>query len=116
MLLPNYFSELRFRPRHDNLLVKLLPPAKETSSLLVEPDRQYRAIDAAWADVVAVGDGESYSRSCSKCERPFDRYADDVRVGDRVLLESDKAGDVVLIGNEEHRVVRMAEVLAVVEP
>jgi len=105
------------KPRHDNVLVKVLPPPREAQSdVIVEPDRKYRPIDAAWATVVAVPDAlESFARSCAKCERPFDRYDDRLAVGDTVLLDSVNAGDVLVLDGEELRLVRLAEVLAVVE-
>lgn len=114
----NDYVSGQIKPRNDNVLVRMLPPPSEfKSSLIVEPDREYRKVDAAWADVVAVGDPrQSYRRHCNKCHRPYDKWHDDLRAGDRVLLEDPQAGDVVVVSGVEHRIVRMAEIAAVVEP
>lgn len=120
----NYISLREFRPLKDNVLVRIDAAKDEAArdmlapgSLLVMPDTtSRRPIDGAWATVIAVPETlESYRRSCAKCERPFDRYADQIAVGDRVILDSDKAGDAVIIDGVEHRIVRMAEILGVEE-
>lgn len=120
----NYISLREFRPLKDNVLVRIDAAKDEAArdmlapgSLLVMPDTtSRRPIDAAWATVVAVPvELHSYRRHCNKCERPFDRYDDEIAVGERVILDSDKAGDAVLIDGVEHRIVRVAEILGVAE-
>lgn len=73
-------------------------------------------IEGNWATVVADGDGPSHKRMCPKCERPLDVYGDDaLKPGTRVLMDSAKSGDALMIGGVEHRMVRRAELLMALE-
>lgn len=114
----NYLSLSSFKPRNDNVLVRLDAAKEEPAwagSLLVLPDNtKRRPIDGAWGTVVAVPDElHSFRRHCEKCSRPHDEYDDRIEVGSRVILDSETAGDAVLIDGAEHRIVRVAEILAV---
>lgn len=105
------------RPRGDNVLVKLEPPPRETASGLALPQDldSYRPIDAVYATIVAVGDGPAYKSRCPHCLRPRYPFADELSPGDRVVLDSKAAGERVTMPDGEHRIVRMAEIHAVVE-
>ncbi len=113
----HYHSAIRtIRPLADGVLVRLIPAAEtEAQGLIVAPQNlTRRATQGAWAEVITCGD-KSYRKVCSKCERPYDEYADEpLRPGDRVLLDSDKSGDALLLDGQECRMVRMAEIHAVV--
>lgn len=108
----------KVRPRNDNVIVKLEKPPRERKleSGLILLGEKLRAIDACPAIVVAVPDKlKSYRTCCELCGRPFDEYADELKVGDKVFLDTDKAGDEIIYGGEECRVVRTHEILAVLE-
>lgn len=100
------------RMRADNVLVEIeRPPARH--GLLHLPDREHRAIDGVWARVLAVGPG--HDAVCPRCGTVRRRIDTSVRPGARVLCEQGAVGDRWHIGGGEYRVVREAELLAVVD-
>jgi co-chaperonin GroES (HSP10) len=112
----NNIGGRRIIPRHDNVVVRLLQAPRITGGLLVELPVSEKRTAVVWAEVIEAGPGPSYRRSCSKCERPFETYADDaLRPGDVVLVDSDARGDVLIHDGEEVRIMRMAEIGAVID-
>jgi co-chaperonin GroES (HSP10) len=105
----------QIKPRHDCVLVRPERPAeRQLEGGLVAPAEALRPIDGCWATVLAVAEPlESFRRNCSKCERPLEPYADEISVGDRVLMENQHCGDAVMVEGAECRIVRVAELLAV---
>jgi co-chaperonin GroES (HSP10) len=103
-------------PFSDNILVKPDKPQPTVSAGGIHlPAEKLRPIDGAWAVVVAIGPGSSYRKCCPTCTRPHDVYDDDIRVGDRVLMDSATSGDALIYDGAEHRMVRKAELLLVDE-
>lgn len=112
----NNIAGRRIVPRHDNVLVRLLRAPSVTSGALIEIPLTEQRTATAWAEVVETGPGPSYRRSCAKCERPFEVYADaPLLPGDVVLIDSDARGDALMHESEELRIVRMAEIGAVID-
>jgi co-chaperonin GroES (HSP10) len=113
----DYISGAQFRPRNDNVLIKWAPiPETTPSGLLALPKSDYaREIDGKLAVVVAVGDGPAYTRKCVHCGHPLDPYAMEVKPGDRVIVDGRLVGEIIVFEGQECRVVRQAELLAVVE-
>ncbi len=108
----------QIRPLKDCVLVRPDPVVRETQSAggILLPGQKPRPIDGHWATVLAVPEElESYRRSCKTCERPYDQYDDSIAVGDRVLMDNQHSGDAVMVDGEECRLVRVAELLAIVE-
>ena len=112
----NNIGARRIVPRHDNVLVRLLQAPRVTSGSLIELPASEQRTAVVWAEVIEAGPGPSYRRSCSKCERPYETYADAaLRPGDVVLIDSDARGDALMHESEELRIVRMAEIGACAE-
>jgi co-chaperonin GroES (HSP10) len=110
-------SHRQVNPFQDNVLVRPDPLVKETVSAggIILPGSKPRPVDGHWATVVAIGPGSSYRKCCPTCTRPHDVYDDDIRVGDRVLMDSATSGDALIYDGAEHRMLRKAEILAVDE-
>lgn len=113
----DYVSAAHIRPRADNVLVKWVKPPEMTKSGLVAlPKADFaRDIDGKLAEVVSVGPGPSYKRKCDTCGQPRDRFAMAVNVGDKVIVDNRYCGELVFVNGEEHRIVREAEILGVIE-
>lgn len=108
----------------DNLLIRMRHHEKgevRTPGGIIVPE-QARApkdrTEAVEATVVATGPGWHPGYRCPSCgvvgvtERT--RFEESpVSAGDRVLVEDKDQGDVVMIGGVEHRLIRTAQVLAV---
>ena len=104
------------KPRNDNVVVRLIPHEKMTASGIHLPDnRKRRTLEATPAVVVAVGDGPAYSRMCGECGQPRDPFHVEVKPGDTVYMERPNCGEVMHTADGEHRIVRYAELVAVVE-
>ncbi len=112
----DYISAQKLRVRNDNIAVRWAPLPDATPSGIALPRSDYsREIDGRLAIVVAVGDGPAYSRKCEHCGTPRDPYPMEVKVGDRVIVDGRLVGEIILFEGEECRIVRQAELLAVVE-
>jgi co-chaperonin GroES (HSP10) len=105
------------QPRNDNVLIRWeeIPETTE-SGLVALPRNDYaRAIDGRAAIVVAAGPGPSYSAKCGECGKAKNPYPMGVKPGDRVIVDGRQVGEVIFVDGVEHRLVREAELLAVVE-
>ena len=112
----DYIAGERIRPRNDNLVVKWAPLPDATPSGIALPRSDYsRSIDGRLAVVVAVGDGPAYTRKCEHCGAPKDPYPMEVNVGDNVIVDGKLVGEVIMFEGEECRIVRQAELLAVID-
>ncbi len=113
----DYVSGGAVRPRNDNVVIKLEAlPEFSKSGLVAMPRSDFtREIDGRAAVVVAVGDGQSYKANCDKCGRPRYPFGMGVKPGDRVIVDNKNCGERVFMNGEEMRIVREAELLAVVE-
>lgn len=123
-------SAHEFRPTQDNVLVRLERQQwlREGHSPIVLPDtaRAPEANETLVGTVVAVGPGY-YPDVRLKPERPSEPTEKSpvvsrrtlvrttVQPGERVLLDGRLAGEQVWLDGVEHRVVREAEILAVVD-
>lgn len=105
------------RPRNDCVLVRWVEQPETTpSGLIALPKADYaRGIDGREAIVVAVGPGPSYSANCRECGKPKNPYEMGCKPGDRVIVDGRQIGEVVFVEGVECRIVREAELLAVVE-
>lgn len=109
------FSSAQLRLRKDTVLVRpdKQDIAQQQSGIYLAPEK-LRPIDGHWSTVVAVPEElYSFKRNCKTCERPMEQYDDEIKVGQRVLLDSEHAGDQIMVDGAEHRLVRVAELLAV---
>ena len=124
-------SATMIQPRNDNVLVRLARQQwlrAESDSPIVLPDtaRAPEANETLIGTVVSVGPGY-YPDIRVKPERrsePLDEsprhsgpvlIPTTVRPGDRVLLDGQLAGEQLWLDGAEHRMVREAEILAVVD-
>lgn len=105
----------RIRMRADNVLVRLERAPERTRGGLVVPDqaREPRPIDGVFGRVLRVGPGRD--AECSRCGVVRGHVEPRVQVGDLVVFDTDAAGDRWHIDGREYRVVREAEILAVLE-
>ncbi len=113
----DYVSASSVRCRKDNVLIKWIEAPDTTKSGLVAlPRADYaRDIDGKLAEVVSVGPGPAYERKCESCGHPLNPFRMGVNVGDQVIVDNKRCGELVYVNGIEHRIVREAELLAVVE-
>ena len=96
---------MHLRPLHDNVLVTPLEAEKMTEGGLHIPENAKE--QPTRGKVIAVGEG--------RVDDKGKRVPLDVKVGDEVLYGKYAGSDVELHG-EEHKMIKEADVLAVVEP
>ena len=94
------------KPKNDNVLVRLDKPSEELVNGIVRVSTEPRTIDGVWATVVAVGSGPAYKRKCRACQRPLEAFEMGLAPGDRVILETPTAGEIIQRDGGEHRMVR----------
>ena len=113
----DYIDAERIRPRNDNVLIRWANTPETTPSGLVAlpANDNSRDIDGRLAVVVAVGEGPSYTTYCNKCCMPRHPHKMQVQVGDKVIADGRKVGELLYVNGLEHRMVRENELLAVVE-
>ncbi len=113
----DYISAEQVRCRNDNVLVRYEElPETTASGLVALPRSDYaREIDGKAAVVVGVGDGPSYKSNCEKCGKPRYPFGMSVKPGDRVIVDGKNRGERIWVNGIEHRLVREAELLAVLE-
>lgn len=113
----DYVHAEAIRCRNDNLVIAFCA-AKETtdSGLVALPRADYaREIDGRLAEVLAVGPGPAYGSKCASCGSPKTPFDMAVRPGAKVIVDGKLCGELVFINGRECRIVRQAEILAVVE-
>jgi co-chaperonin GroES (HSP10) len=106
------------RCRNDSVLIRWAElPDTTPSGLVALPKLDCaRDIDGRLAVVVAAGPGPSYTSKCPTCEKPRGPlFQMDVKPGDKVIADGRMVGELLYIDGVEHRMVRLAELLAVVE-
>lgn len=113
----DYVAASSVRCRKDNILIRWLPaPELSKSGLVALPRADFsREIEGKLAEVVSVGPGPAYERKCTTCGHPLNPFELGVKVGDTVIVDSPKCGEIVYVNGIEHRIVREAELLAVLE-
>ena len=109
----DYIGADHIRLRNDNVIVELLTAPEQTKSGLYIPTPD-AGLDGAVGIVRQVGPGPAHTKKCDKCATPLQPCQMSVTEGDRVILEHKTSGDVIHWHGKECRVVREAEILAVV--
>lgn len=110
----DYISAERIRCRNDSVLIRWEEGPEMTAGGIVIPrNTRTKAIEGRIGIVVSCGPGPSYSSKCPTCEKPRSPYGMEVNPGDRVIADGQQPGELVYVNGVEHRMVREAELLAV---
>ena len=96
---------MTLRPIGDHLIVKPLAKEEKSASGIIIPDTVEKE-RAERGEVVAVGPGRTLENGT--------RSVVDVKVGDKVVFKK-YAPDEVKVGGEEFLVIKMEDVIAVIE-
>jgi co-chaperonin GroES (HSP10) len=92
-------SNSKVYPVNDNILVKMIAPAKQSSSGVFIPTK----FGVSRGSIVGVGEGKTRSFT----GQPI---APDVQVGQNIIYDDDN-GDVIQIGGEDHCLVNIENIL-----
>lgn len=93
---------MRLRPLGDRLVIKMLEVEETTKSGIVLPDSAKEKPNTA--EVLAVGSGITED----------EKKKDEIKVGDQIIF-SKYAGNEVELDGEEYIIIKLTDVLAVVE-
>jgi chaperonin GroES len=96
---------MTLRPIGDHIIVKPLAKEEKSASGIIIPDTVEKE-RAERGEVVAVGPGRTFENGT--------RSVVDVKVGDKVVFKK-YAPDEVKVGGEEFLVIKMEDVVAVIE-
>ncbi len=96
---------MQLRPIGDHIIVKPLAKEEKSASGIIIPDTVEKE-RAERGEVVAVGPGRTLENGT--------RSVVDVKVGDKVVFKK-YAPDEVKVGGEEFLVIKMEDVVAVIE-
>lgn len=93
---------MKLRPLGDRLVIKMLEVEEKTKSGIVLPDSAKEEPNIA--EVLAVGSGITED----------EKLKDEIKVGDHIMF-SKYSGNEVELDGEEYIIIKLKEVLAVVE-
>jgi chaperonin GroES len=97
-------TKTKYKPLFDNVLIKPVAAATQTSSGIYLPENAKEKPQLG--EVVAVGPGKVHPKG------EVDKMV--VKVGDKVLYTK-WGGNEVKVGNEEWKIVKQDDILAIVE-
>ena len=87
---------MKIKPLDDRVLLKVLPPEEKTKGGIILPQTAQEKTQEG--EVVAIGDSDTIK----------------VKVGDKVIYDK-YAGTTINIDEEEHLLLRISDILAIVE-